>query len=292
MKERLFEILHLMLEEIINAIIVGSKAIIILIVGIWFAYFIARKMRKLILKTLQDEMLANFLAKVAFIGIVIMAVVVTLGTMGIQTTSIIAALGAAGIAIALALKDSLSNLASGIMIVVFRLFTKNDTIEVNGILGNVEDISLFHTYLKTLDGKLVIIPNTNIATNNVINYTAHFFKKTKNGEIIKSKEVVRRIDWLIGVSYDSDIDKARQIITEAVQSTDNIDIGKKDSSKAIFVGVNELQSSAIEFVVRAWVVDNARFGKTKCDMIENVKKALDKHNIEIPYNKLDVNLIK
>ncbi|MDE6886468.1 MAG: mechanosensitive ion channel [Helicobacteraceae bacterium] len=294
MQEKILNILHLIADEMIKATVVGSKAIFILFFGIWLSYFVAGRARKLLLKTLKDEMLANFLSKVAFVGIIIMAVVVTLGTMGVQTTSIIAALGAAGLAIALALKDSLSNLASGIMLVVFRPFTKDDQIEINGHIGIVEDISLFHTYMRMPDGKVVILPNTNVATSEVINYTAKHSnsRRIKEPELINSKEVIRRIDWLVGVSYTSDIDKVREIIKDAVTKTKNINDGLEDSSKSIFIGVNELQASAVEFIVRAWVVDNNSFFSTKCAMIENVKKALDANNIEIPYNKLDVNLIK
>lgn len=291
MKEKLINILNLMLDELMTAIIVGSKAIFILIFGIWLAYFVAGKVRKILLKALKDEMLANFLSKVAFVGIMIMAVVVTLGTMGVQTTSIIAALGAAGLAIALALKDSLSNLASGIMLVVFRPFTKDDTVEINKTVGIVEDISLFHTYMRKPDGKLVILPNTSVATTEVINYTTRHSKPIhKQEEELPPKDVVRRIDWLVGVSYDSDIKKAKEVIFEAVANTPNINDGKEDTSKKIFIGVNELQASSIELAVRAWVVDNSSFFSTRCNMIENVKNALDENNIEIPYNKLDVNL--
>lgn len=292
MKEKILEILGLMLDELINAFIVGSKAIFILIFGIWFAYFVSGKIKKLLLKTLKDEMLSSFLSKVTFVGMIVIVVVATLGTMGVQTASIIAALGAAGLAIALALKDSLSNLASGIMLIVFRPFTKSDTVEIGGSVGIIEDISLFHTYMKTPDGKLVVIPNTNIANNQIINYTARNSGSKKMQDVIDAKEVVRRIDWLVGVSYDSDIDQAKEIIRNAVKSTNNIDKGDEDPLKAVFVGVNELQSSAVEFSVRAWVINNDTFFKTKCDMIENVKKALDNAKIEIPYNKLDVKIMK
>lgn len=279
-----------MLQELIDASVVGSKAIFILIFGIWFAYFISGRVKKILHKTLKDEMLAGFLAKVAFIAIMVIVVVATLGTMGVQTTSIIAALGAAGLAIALALKDSLSNLASGIMLVVFRPFTKNDMVEISGSVGVIEDISLFHTYMKTPDGKLVVIPNTNVATTQITNYTARRYGNEKVQEILTQREVVRRIDWLVGVGYNSDIDKTREVIRKAVESTTNIDLGNEEKSKQVFIGVNELQASAIEFVVRAWVVNNDTFFITKCKMIENVKKALDEAQIEIPYNKLDVNI--
>lgn len=292
MKEKISTILDLLWHDMINATIIGSKALLILVIGIWFAYFVSKKARKILQKALKDEMLSGFLSKVIFVAVVILVVVAVLGTMGVQTTSIIAALGAAGLAIALALKDSLSNLASGIMLVVFRPFTKNDTIEVENSVGIVEDISLFHTYMKTPDGKLVVIPNTNIANSQVINYTAKKAGSKKMQDILDSAEVVRRIDWLIGVSYDSDIDKTKEIIRNAVLSTQNINDGKNDPQKAVFVGLNELQASAIEFAVRAWVINNDAFFKTKCDMIENVKKALDAANIEIPYNKLDVKILK
>lgn len=292
MEGKLEKMLDAIWHDIINATIIGSKALLILIIGIWFAYFVSRKAKNILQKTLKDEMLAGFLSKVIFVSIIILVVVATLGTMGVQTTSIIAALGAAGLAIALALKDSLSNLASGIMLVVFRPFTKNDMIEVEGNIGVVEDISLFHTYMKTPDGKLVIMPNTNVATSEVINYTARHASSKQMQNILDSAEVVRRIDWLIGVSYDSDIDKTKEIIKNAVLSTQNINDGKDDALKSVFVGLNELQASAIEFAVRAWVINNDTFFKTRCDMIENVKKALDAANIEIPYNKLDVKIVK
>lgn len=290
MEEKIINVFNLMLNELLNAIITGSKAIFILIFGIWLAYFVASKVKKILLKTLKDEMLAGFLSKVSFVGIMIMAVVVTLGTMGVQTTSIIAALGAAGLAIALALKDSLSNLASGIMLVVFRPFTKDDMIEINKTVGIVEDISLFHTYIRKLDGKVVIIPNTSVATTEVTNYTTRHNKIINKTEDGPQKDVIRRIDWLVGIGYDSDILKAKKVIFEAVVNTPNINDGKEDPTKKIYIGVNELQASSIEMIVTAWVVDNSLFISTRCDMIENVKNALDKNNIEIPYNKLDVNL--
>lgn len=147
------------------------------------------------------------------------------------------------------------------------------------------------------DGKLAIMPNTNVATSQVINYTKKHLHRINESphslpQIVNADNVILRIDWLVGVGYNSDIDSTKKVIYRAVESTENIDNGAQDSSKKIFVGVNELQASSIEFVIRAWVKDNATFATTKSNMIENVKKALDSANIEIPYNKLDVNLIK
>lgn len=292
MGERAIKILDLVFEDIIKASIIGSKAIVILVVGIWFSYFIARRVKKILLKTVKDEVLASFMSKIAFVASVLMVVIATLGTIGVQTTSIITALGAAGLAIALALKDSLSNLSSGIMLIIFRPFTKGDTVDIGGHIGVIKDISIFHTYMQTPDGKLVITPNTNIATKEIINYTFKGMKDSGIQKLTTHQEVVRRIDWLVGVSYDSDIKKVKEIIIDSVENTENIDKGDKDTSKKVFVGVNELQASGIEFTVRAWVLNNDTFFKTKCDMIENIKNALDKNKIEIPYNKLDVNLIK
>lgn len=150
--------------------------------------------------------------------------------------------------------------------------------------------------MRMADGKLVIMPNTSVATNQVINYTRKHTnsieKDDKKIKIRSADNIILRIDWLVGVGYASDIDEVKNVILKAVESTKNIDNGAKNASKKVFVGVNELQASAIEFAVRAWVVDNSKFAVTKSNMIENVKKALDAANIEIPYNKLDVNLIK
>lgn len=292
MEEKIIKISHLILEDAIKTSIIASKAIIILIIGIWFAYFIAKKVKKIIIKTIKDEMLASFMSKISFVSVIIISIVATLGTIGVQTTSIITALGAAGLAIALALKDSLSNLSSGIMLIIFRPFTKGDTVDIGGHIGIIKDISIFHTYMQTPDGKLVIMPNTNVATKEVINFTLKGVKENNIQQLTVSQEVVRRIDWLVGVSYNSDIKKVKEIIAKSVENTDNIDKGNNNIARKVFIGVNELQASAIEFTVRAWVIDNDKFFKTKCDMIENVKNALDENNIEIPYNKLDVNIIK
>lgn len=292
MNEQTIRILDLIVDDVIKASIIGSKAIIILTVGIWFSYFIARRVKKILLKTVRDEVLASFMSKISFVGMIIMVVIATLGTIGVQTTSIITALGAAGLAIALALKDSLSNLSSGIMLIIFRPFTKGDTVDIGGHVGVIKDISIFHTYMQTPDGKLVITPNTNVATKEIINFTLKGMKDSNIQQLTTHQEVVRRIDWLVGVSYDSDIKKVKEIIIDSVENTDNINKGDEDASKKVFVGVNELQASAIEFTVRAWVLNNDTFFKTKCDMIENIKNALDRNKIEIPYNKLDVNLIK
>lgn len=291
MNEQLSNFLDLLIASIAKIGIVGSKAALILVVGIWFAYFISRKIKKILLKTINDEMLSSFISKISFVLVIIIIIIAALGTLGVQTTSIIAALGAAGLAIALALKDSLSNLASGIMLIIFRPFTKNDLVELDGYVGTIKDISIFHTYMRMPDGRMVIIPNTSVANTKIINYTS---KSTGRSAInvLNSYEAVRRIDWLVGVSYGSDIDEVRNIIIESVEKTPNIDNGKEDSSKKIFVGVNELQASSIEFTVRAWVKDCDNFFATKCQMIENVKKALDSNGIEIPYSKLDVNILK
>lgn len=291
MNEQLSNFLNLVIIFFAKVGITGIKAVLILVVGTWFAHFFSKKIKKIILKTVNDEMLSSFISKISFVMVVVIIIIAALGTLGVQTTSIIAALGAAGLAIALALKDSLSNLASGIMLIVFRPFTKNDLVELDGYVGTIKDISIFHTYMKMPDGRMVIIPNTTVANTKIINYTSKSTGKSALN-VLNTYEAVRRIDWLVGVSYGSDIDEVRNIIIESVEKTPNIDNGKEDSSKKIFVGVNELQASSIEFTVRAWVIDCDNFFATKCKMIENVKKALDSNGIEIPYSKLDVNILK
>ncbi len=193
-----------------------------------------------------------------------------LGTIGVQTNSIIAVLGTAGVAIALGLKDSLSSVASGIVLIILRPFKRGDLIEVSGLVGNVEAINLFTTNLRLNDGKFAIIPNSNMATANIIN-------TTYNDQ--------RRIELIIGVGYESDIESVKNIIIEVLQSTPEVDLEQQ-----YFIGLTELASSSLNFTLRFWVKLEYGVLNTQSKVLESIKTNLDKHGIEIPYNKLDINI--
>lgn len=245
-------------------------AILIAILGLYLAKLARRYTFRLLLKVTEDEILSRFLARVLYAGVVVLTLITALSNLGVQTASIIAVLGTAGLAIALSLKDSLSNLASGIMLIVFRHFTKGDTVELNGTLGNVEEISLFHTKLTTPDNRSVILPNASIAQAKIINFTSN---------------PTRRLEWTFSVSYESDIRRAKEVILLALQSESRL-----LEEPAPLVGVGALGASGVDFIVRAWV-KKEEFFAVQIAVNEAIKLALDEAAIEIPYNKLDVNLI-
>lgn len=245
-------------------------AILIAILGFYLAKLARRYTFRLLLKVTKDEILSRFLARVLYAGVVVLTLITALSNLGVQTASIIAVLGTAGLAVALSLKDSLSNLASGIMLIVFRHFTKGDTVELNGTLGNVEEISLFHTKLTTPDNRSVILPNASIAQAKIINFTSN---------------PTRRLEWTFSVSYESDIRRAKEVILLALQSESRL-----LEEPAPLVGVGALGASGVDLIVRAWV-KKEEFFAVQIAVNEAIKLALDEAAIEIPYNKLDVNLI-
>lgn len=248
--------------------VITLKIIILLIVGYYLSRFVAQKIR--IALESKDKMLANFLAQVAFIGINIAIIIAALGTAGVQTHSIIAVLGTAGVAIALGLKDSLSSVASGIILIILRPFVHGDTIEVGSLLGKVEAINLFNTTIRLPDGKLAIVPNSNISKANVINHT----------DISQ-----RRIDVVFGVGYESDINAVKIIAINVLEHNVCVDL-----ARGYFVGVQDMGASSLDFLLRFWVNIDYGLIEAKACILEALKVNLEANGIEIPFNKLDVNI--
>lgn len=253
-------------EEYQSQFWVLLKSIAMLLGGIYLAYFSRAKIKKIIGR--RDEILGNFISQVVFVCVIILSGITAIGTLGVQTTSIIAVLGTAGLTIALALKDSLSSLASGIMLIILRPFKKGDLLELGSITGRVEAINLFHTTLRLPDNKLAIFPNEAVTKGVITNCT---------------DAEKRRIEWVVGVGYKSDIEEVKNILSNVVLSIDEI---SKDP--APFVGVTELSSSSIDFSIRIWIENNINIFAVRSQLIEECKKALDNAGIEIPYNQLDV----
>lgn len=243
-----------------------TKAILILIVGYYFSRFFASKTRKALAK--KDEILAHFIAQIIFILSLVVMVVAALGTIGVQTNSIIAVLGTAGVAIALGLKDSLSSVASGIVLIVLRPFKQGDLIEVGLLTGSVEAINLFTTNLRLSDGKFAIIPNSSMAKANIINTT--YIDQ-------------RRIEFVLGVGYESDIYEVKKIIAQVLQDTSEIDL-----AQGYFIGLTAFGASSLDFTIRFWVKIEYGILNAKSKVLESLKLEFDKAGIEIPYNKLDV----
>ncbi len=216
-----------------------------------------------------DEVLVDFLGSVANIAVTVVAIIAALDQLGISPASLLAVVGAASLAVGLALKDSLSNFAAGVMLVMFRPFTKGDYVEAGGESGTVDEVYLNSTRLVTPDNKLVLVPNAQIWNGSITNYSA---KDT------------RRVDMVIGVGYDDDLKEAHNVILGVLNEHDKV---LKDPAPAVFVG--NLGDSSVDFNVRPWVNTPDYWG-VYSDVLERAKIALDAAGISIPYPQSDVHM--
>jgi len=242
-------------------------ALAIFIVGRWIARWLTNIVRKVMTKSNMDEMLINFLGNIIYMVLLLAVVMAALDNLGIQTTSLLAVFGAAGLAVGLALKDSLSNFSSGVMIILFRPFKVGDFIEAGGATGVVEEVRIFATIMKTGDNREIIVPNSQIYSGTITNYSA---KST------------RRIDLVFGIGYDDDIAKAKQIMDDIMKQDDRI---LADPAPAVAVG--ELADSSVNFNVRPWV-NSGDYWPVRADLLEKIKLAFDANGISIPYPQQDV----
>ncbi|NKB38618.1 MAG: mechanosensitive ion channel [Gammaproteobacteria bacterium] len=241
----------------------------ILVIGLWLAKRIKNILVSMMEKRGMDTLLATFMGSIAHILISAFVLIAALGELGIQTTSLVAIIGAAGLAIGLALQGSLANFASGVMIIAFRPFKVGDFVEAGGAVGVIEGIQIFSTQMKTGDNKTIIIPNANITGGNITNYS------TKD---------TRRVDLVFGIGYDDDIKKAKQILEDLVGKDERI---LKDPAPV--VAVSELADSSVNFIVRPWV-NSADYWAVYWDLTETVKLTFDKEGISIPYPQQNVHM--
>ncbi|MCU7799457.1 MAG: mechanosensitive ion channel [gamma proteobacterium symbiont of Lucinoma myriamae] len=244
-------------------------AIAIFFIGKIVANWVKRIVTKVMTKGNVDPLIIGFTSSIAYMAMMVFVVVATLGQIGIQTTSFIAILGAAGLAIGLALQGSLANFAAGFLLIIFRPFREGDVIEAAGVTGKVDVIQIFTTTLKTPDNKIIIIPNAKLGSDNIINYSA---QKT------------RRVDMVVGVSYDADLKEVRTILEDIVSKDERI---LNDPEHLIAVG--ELADNSVNFFVRVWV-ESADYWNVFYDANETVKLRLDEAGIGIPYPQRDVHL--
>ncbi len=244
-------------------------AIIIFYVGRWVAAGISRLIGKALLMRHVDKAVVSFLSSIVYAAVLIAFALIALSHLGIQTASFLAILGAAGLAIALALQGSLSNFASGVLIIIFRPFKAGDFVEVAGISGVVERIDIFQTIFKTGDNKKVIVPNSQITGGAITNYSA---------------EKRRRVDLTIGISYDSDLRLAKQILADILQQDDRILAEPKP-----VIAVSALADSAVQLVVRPWV-ESGNYWAVYWDTLEQVKLRFDAAGIEIPFPQMSLHM--
>ena len=242
-------------------------AFIIFYVGKWVVKLVVKAMLKAMQKAEMDVTLRRFIANIAQALLMVFVIIAAIDYLGIQAASLIALLGAAGLAVGLALQGSLSNFASGVLIVLFRPYKVGDWIEGGGISGAVEDVQILTTVLKTGDNKRVIIPNSQIMGSTITNYSAN---------------ETRRVDLVVGVSYSDDLDQVRNELESLVAADDRI-----LDDPAVMIAVSELADSSVNFVVRPWVKTSDYWG-VYFSLTEAIKKRFDDVGISIPFPQQDV----
>lgn len=242
-------------------------AIILLFVGKAISRLLSRGLEKLLLKRRVDITIVQFFTALVRYITLAFFVVAALGRVGIETSSIIAVIGAAGLAVGLALQGSLSNFAAGVLLVSLRPFRAGEVVQIGAMTGTVEKVHIFSTTLLTGDSKEVVIPNGKIIADNIINYSRHPF---------------RRIDLVIGVGYQSRIVDVKRVINQLIEKDSRI-----DRQRGVTVRLGELGASSLNFYVRVWV-RNADYWDTYYDMLENIKEALDANHIDLPYPQMDI----
>ncbi|MEI8631940.1 mechanosensitive ion channel [Vibrio sp. PP-XX7] len=247
------------------------SAVLILFLGNIFVKVIAGSVAKVLHKKKMDSAVIEFIHGLVRYLLLVIIFIAALSRIGVQTASVVAVIGAAGLAVGLALQGSLSNFAAGILIVAFRPFKSGDYVEVAGVAGSVESIQIFQTVLKTPDNKMIIVPNSSVIGGAITNYSQH---------------PTRRIDFIIGVSYSANLQKTKQVLRETVEQDERV---LKD--RDIMIGVHALADSSVNFVVRPWV-KTEDYWAVYFDLMQAIKEALDENGIEIPFPQVDVHLNK
>ena len=246
-------------------------AIAIYIIGKFIVSILVNVFGKVLARSKYDEMLIDFIKAIVNSILMLFVIIASLDKLGVNTSSMVAIFGAAGLAIGLSLQGSLQNFAAGVMLLVFRPFKAGDFIDAGGEMGTIMSISIFTTIMTTPDNNQIIVPNGKIYGGNITNFSAN---------------VTRRVDMVVGISYDSDLKKAKEILNEMVAADERI---LKDPAPA--VAVSELAESSVNFVVRPWV-KSADYWDVKFDFTEAVKLRFDSEGISIPFPQMDVHVHK
>lgn len=257
--------------KLLQYLIDFAIAIAIIFIGKWVAKLVRKGIEKMLTLKKVDKAVIAFIASIVYGGVFFVAIIAAISHLGFNTSSLVAIVGAAGLAVGLALQGSLSNFASGVLLIMLKPFKSGDFIDVAGIAGIVEEINIFATKLRTGDNKAVIIPNGKITSSTITNF---------------STKPTRRLDLVIGVSYDADLAKAKAILTKL---TNEHELVLKDQE--IVIGVQELAESSIKFVVRPWV-NSDDYWPLHRDLLEKIKGAFDNAGIEIPYPHLSLHVKK
>ncbi len=244
-------------------------ALLIFYIGRMIARSLSTGVRKVLAAREVDKILETFVSNLVYWALLVVVIIAAIDRLGIETTSLIAVMGAAGLAVGLALQGSLSNFAAGVLIVIFRPYRVGDFVEAAGVSGSVEQVQILTTILKTPDNKQIIVPNSAIMSSIITNFSAN---------------ETRRVDLTIGVSYDDDLDKVQKTLQEIVDADERI---LKDP--ACVIRVHELADSSVNFVVRPWVASGDYWG-VYWDLTETIKKRFDQDGISFPFPQQDVHI--
>ncbi|MFZ7283752.1 mechanosensitive ion channel family protein [Avibacterium avium] len=250
----------------------GTKillALAIYLIGKRIARLFSRLLSKGVYHSTKDEMLQSFVKSISYFLFLLMVIIAALSQLGINTSSLVALIGAAGLAIGLALQNSLQNFAAGVMILIFKPFRKDDVVESGGIVGKVEQIGLLFLELRTGDNKTILIPNGKVFGDSITNY---------------SSNATRRIDFIFDIAYKSNIEQAKAIVADILAQDPRV---LKDPEPTIAVGA--LAANSVQLVVRPWV-NTADYWAVHFDITEKVKLAFDQAGIEIPFPQMDIHL--
>jgi len=242
-------------------------ALLIFVIGRWVAKLVTSALRRMMGSRGLDPMLVAFLGAILYAILIVAVVIAAVGQLGIQTTPLVAVLGAAGLAVGLALQNSLGNFASGVMLVLFRPFSKGDFVEAGGTAGTVDEVGIFTTVLNTPDNRRIIVPNGQITNDTITNYSAYD---------------TRRIDLVIGVGYDDDLKVARAEIEKVLEAHAKV---LEDPAPAVML--LDLADSSVNFAVRPWVA-SSDYWVVRGELMEQIKDALSEAGCSIPFPQRDI----
>ena len=261
------ELTGIIVSNLINILI----AVAILVIGLWITKMIVKNVDKVLKKREMDHSLRTFLSSLASIGLKALIVITAIGQLGIEMTSFVAILGAAGLAIGMAFSGTLSNFAGGVMLLIFKPFKVGDFVAVQGEEGVVSEILIFNTILKTVDNKVIILANGAVANGTIVNYT---------------KADKRRVDWTFGIGYGDDLKVAKDLLTKFVAEDSRV-----LHEDANLVALGELGDSSVNITVRAWCKTEDYWG-VFFDMNERVYKEFEAAGLAIPFPQMDVHIQK
>lgn len=248
-----------------------AGSLLIFLIGKWITEKIVGLIKKGMAKAKVDPTLISFAANATYVALIVVAVIAAISNLGVETTSFVAVFGAAGLAIGLALKDTLSNVGAAVLIIFFRPFKVGDFIEASGVMGTVSGMNLFSTTLTTPDNRAIIIPNGALIAGNIINYTGND---------------KRRIDMVFDIDYKDDLKLSKEVILNVLLSHPKV---LKDPVPVVAVGA--LAQNSVQLFARPWVPVDA-YWDVMFEIIESVKLEFDKHNISIPFPQMDLHVRK